>query len=240
MKRHTDYLTKRKIKPEYGTAVDHVSEPIKDKETIYKIHDWFLYNHKYRDNMMFMIGIYTGLRISDILNLKIRDVIDPVTLPERIYKVEMVLVEKKTRKKRIIHIHEKVSEAIELYLKTLPSWWVCEADDYLFQPTDSPRYASCMQAHQKPGHPIDDSSAARAFNQPFEALNINIKHGTHTMRKTFAYHVLTAVEDPIQRTRRLEVLQKMFNHSSPRITLEYAGITKEEVDSIYENLDYEL
>ena len=55
--------------------------------------------------------------------------------------------------------------------------------------------------------------------------------GTHLMRKTFAYHYLTGAAD---RSRALEQLMLLLGHSSPRITLSYAGITEDELRDAYE------
>jgi integrase len=40
--------------------------------------------------------------------------------------------------------------------------------------------------------------------------------GTHTLRKTFGYHFY-------QQTKDVAMLQEIFNHSSPAITLKYIG-----------------
>ena len=48
------------------------------------------------------------------------------------------------------------------------------------------------------------------------------KFGTHTMRKTFGYHHYKKYKD-------IAMLQKIFNHSSPMITLRYIGIEQEQI-----------
>ena len=54
--------------------------------------------------------------------------------------------------------------------------------------------------------------------------------GTHTMRKTFGYHAYKMGMD-------LSVIQKLLNHSSPAITLSYIGITRDDLDNVYLNLN---
>ena len=54
------------------------------------------------------------------------------------------------------------------------------------------------------------------------------KFGTHTMRKTFGYHHYKKFKD-------VAMLQKIFNHSSPEITLRYIGIEQDEIDESYTN-----
>lgn len=50
-------------------------KPIKDKEVLNQFASELLKNkHGQRDYIIFVFGIFTGLRISDILNLKVDDV----------------------------------------------------------------------------------------------------------------------------------------------------------------------
>jgi len=57
---------------------------------------------------------------------------------------------------------------------------------------------------------------------------IKEKVGTHTMRKTFGYHHYKKFKD-------IAMLQKIFNHSSPSITLRYIGIEQDQIDESYVN-----
>lgn len=54
------------------------------------------------------------------------------------------------------------------------------------------------------------------------------KFGTHTMRKTFGYHHYKKYND-------LAMLQKIFNHSSPVVTLRYIGIEQDQINESYVN-----
>ena len=48
------------------------------------------------------------------------------------------------------------------------------------------------------------------------------------MRKTFGYHHYKQFKDVV-------ILQKIFNHSSPQITLRYIGIEQDQIDYSYSN-----
>ncbi|HNZ54779.1 MAG TPA: tyrosine-type recombinase/integrase, partial [bacterium] len=48
--------------------------------------------------------------------------------------------------------------------------------------------------------------------------------GTHTLRKTFGYHFY-------QKTKDVALLQNIFNHSAPSVTLRYIGINQDIIDS---------
>ena len=60
---------------------------------------------------------------------------------------------------------------------------------------------------------------------------------THTLRKTFCYHQMLMSNND---TRKLYLLQQMLNHSSLAQTLDYIGITSEEIAEAYLNLNLGL
>lgn len=89
-------------------------QPIRDKE---KIEDmkWALKRFCFeRDYIMFLIGINTGLRVGDILKLKVRQVKG---------KKRIVIQEGKTKKARTIYLNQIYVE-IQNYIKGLDSGWL--------------------------------------------------------------------------------------------------------------------
>ena len=54
--------------------------------------------------------------------------------------------------------------------------------------------------------------------------------GTHTMRKTFGYHSFKMGHD-------LSQIQSLLNHSSQKETLRYIGITRDQLDKVYEKIN---
>ena len=77
---------------------------------------------------------------------------------------------------------------------------------------------------------LDRSQVYRFINNTCKNLNIALNVGTHTMRKTFGYHHYKQNHDVV-------LLQKIFNHSSPSITMRYIGIAQEELDESYINFE---
>ena len=75
---------------------------------------------------------------------------------------------------------------------------------------------------------MDRITAYRLLNRVCNLMNLDIKIGTHTLRKTFGYHFYKQYKDVV-------MLQKIFNHSNPAITLRYIGIEQDEVYKSYEN-----
>ncbi len=68
-------------------------QPIRDPEYI-RVIKKFLFDWNYRNYMLFLVGINSGLRISDILQLKVSDTKKPY----------FNVVEKKTKKARRIEM----------------------------------------------------------------------------------------------------------------------------------------
>ena len=77
--------------------------------------------------------------------------------------------------------------------------------------------------------PLTTSSVNNLVKSWCRSVNLKGNYGAHTLRKTFGY---------IQRVVYgvgFEVLAKRFNHSNPRITMRYLGITDAEVNGILLN-----
>ena len=68
----------------------------------------------------------------------------------------------------------------------------------------------------------------RIINDACSEAGVEYKVGTHTLRKTFGYHHYQKFKDVV-------VLQKIFNHFSPQVTLRYIGIDQDMIDESYNN-----
>ena len=77
-------------------------------------------------------------------------------------------------------------------------------------------------------HRLDRVTAYYLIRDACEKAGLNEKIGTHSMRKTFGYHHYQQFKDVV-------LLQKIFNHSSPQITLRYIGIEQEQIYDSYNN-----
>ena len=73
---------------------------------------------------------------------------------------------------------------------------------------------------------MDRIQAYRVIKKACNKINPHLNVGTHTMRKTFAYHHYKRFKD-------IAILQKIFNHSSPTTTLRYIGIEQDEINHFY-------
>lgn len=182
-------------------------QPIRDLkkiETIKKL----LKQQSLRDYCLFVIGINSGLRISDLLKLTISDVLDGNKLKDRIR-----LREKKTNKFKDFPLSDKSKSALKEYLKTRKY----KENEPLFISRKNKGFLLRQQAY-------------KIINNVAHEVGIKEKIGTHTLRKTFGYHAYNNGYD-------ITLIQKLFNHSSPSVTLRYIGITQDEMDDVYLSLD---
>lgn len=205
-------------------AEDHTSEPIKSTEDIARISAYLVEKERYRDNMLFIVGINFGLRVSDLIQLRFNQLIND----DFTFRTTFPVLEKKTRntrkvqKNRYITINEAVMEAVELYLKHTPR----KLDDYMFR--------SESNHGINENKPMSRMSVDRILKEVTQTLDIDVKVATHTLRKTFGYHqMVMSGNDP----RKLLLLQKIFGHSSSVQTLDYIGITREEIEDAYLGLN---
>ena len=206
-------------------AIDHSADPIKSMDDIFRISQYLISRRRYRDNMLFILGINFGLRISDLRVLRFANLInDNLT-----FKDTFPVFERKTRntrKKRMnryITVNAAVMEAVTLYLENTEN--VC-LSDYMFRSESNNGYQENI--------PMTIQSVNRILTGIAKELNLPIHMSSHTLRKTFCYHqMLMSHNDP----RKLMLLQKMLNHSTPAQTLEYIGITSEEIEDAYQKLN---
>lgn len=206
-------------------APEHAAEPIKSMDDILKISSYLIENKRFRDNMLFIVGINFGLRVSDFRVLRFSHLInDNLT-----FKDSFPVFEKKTRntrkkkKNRYITINDAVIEAVTLYLENTPG---VHLSDYMFR--------SISNRGVNSGNPLSIKSIDRILKGISDELSISSKVSTHSLRKTFGYHQMVMSGND---HRKLLLLQKIFNHSSPAQTLDYIGITGEEIEEAYRELN---
>lgn len=183
---------------------------LKDKKQI-ELLKKVLRSDNMRDYLLFTMGINVGLRISDLLSLRLSDILNTNSK----VKDKITIIEGKTNKVRTLTINKSASTAIKEYVSTLDNY---DMDWFLFKSRKgSNRSISRVQAWQV----LSDSAKLAGIKEPI---------GTHTLRKTFGYWSYKQGID-------ITLLQKVFGHSSPAITLRYIGITQEDIRDVYNNLN---
>ena len=177
-------------------------EPIRDKELISDIAD-YLREKSERNYVMFMFGIYSGLRISDTLKFKVRDIRD------RDY---IIIREQKTRKERRFPINDELKPILRDYVEGKKDY------EYLFK------------SRKGKNEPITRQQAYNILQDAADTFDL-YAIGTHTLRKTFGYHMYQQTHDAV-------TIQRILNHSDISITLRYIGINQEAQDSTMKKLSF--
>ena len=171
-------------------------QPIRDLSKIEEMKN-ILKRQCYRNYFLFTLGINIGLRISDILKLRVKDVKG---------KTHIVITEKKTGKTKRHKINNSLQHEISQYIKGMKD------ENYLF-----------ASRNGQGAKPISRVRAYMILNEAARDVGLN-EIGTHTLRKTMGYHFYSKTKD-------VALLQEIFNHSAPSITLKYIGINQDIIDS---------
>ncbi len=177
-------------------------EPIKDPEVIKDVEN-YLRQKSDRDALLFLYGIYSGFRISDILPMRVRDVKG---------KEVFVVREQKRGKLRNIPIHKNLKRELDKYVR--------ERKDY----------EVLFKSRKGTNKPITRQQAYRILNDAGKKFGLALV-GTHTMRKTFGYHLY-------QQTKDIVLVQEVLGHSSPEITKRYIGLTQQSINDAIRRLSF--
>ncbi|MDR1084146.1 MAG: tyrosine-type recombinase/integrase [Deltaproteobacteria bacterium] len=160
-----------------------------------------------RNACYFVLGVNTALRIGDVLNLTLADVLDSAGQ----IKALITLKEEKTGKTHTVPINPAVHKALKEYLK------VRSAERGPMLP-NSPLLLS-----NKGLKPITRQRAHQIIAEAGRTVGLP-DLGTHSLRKTFGYHMYQ------KSGRNVGMIQKMLNHSQSGTTLRYIGVEREEID----------
>lgn len=146
-----------------------IVEPIKKKEDIEQFAN-YLFKTSFKFYVIFILGINTGLRVSDILNLKVEDVKN---------KDRVFIREQKTGKNKQFPLNKKLQKLLKDYLKTIDN------------ESNMPIFIG------ERGDKLHRSIVYRALNEAKDKCKMKISIGTHTMRKTFGYHFYKKYNDVV-------------------------------------------
>ena len=139
--------------------------------------------------------------------LRISDILN-LNVSDVFEKQYIQILEKKTGKFKKFPINSKLKPMLDGFIKD--------------RECNEPLFLSVF--HNR----MERTQYYRILNRACEKAGIDSRIGTHTLRKTFGYH-------HYQKFRDVAILQKIFNHSSPAVTLRYIGIDQDMIDESYNN-----
>lgn len=190
-------------------------EPIRDKKKIAQIKNQLRGEKRYRDLLLFVVGINTALRVSDLLTLHIGDFIDAQgDVVDRFW-----LREAKRGKRNEVIINDSIRETLRELLVAYPTL------------PDDPAHSLFFNTKSDDFHdPIKRGQAWKFIAGICEDVGLRGNFGTHTLRKTWGYHArLNGVD--------LALIMHKLNHNSLAYTKRYLGITDDELADVARRLN---
>ena len=164
---------------------------------------------EYKFCLLISIGVFTGLRISDLLKLRFSQFESDI----------LTIQEQKTKKTRRIKINSDLKEIVSRVRNRMV---VTDTDQYIFLN----RYGT---------KPIDKSYVNVKLKEIVKRYGINIDGNisSHLFRKTLGNRVLRLNN---YSNESVILLMELFGHSSPAITKRYLGLREREIHDVYDSL----
>lgn len=185
------------------------TQPIRDKKQLKALSDYYLKKGQIRNYALIVMGVYTALRISDLLRLKWSDVYDE---ERQRFRTHITITEKKTGKNKTIALNKQALSALRLCFPHRRS-------EFIFA------------SNRKDGRAISRIQAWRIIHTAVVAVGVDGKISCHSLRKTWGYHAWSSGDvSPV-------VIMEIYNHSSYAVTKRYLGVAQDDIDKAYQNLE---
>ena len=190
-------------------------EPIRDRKKISQIKNLLRGQERFRDLLLFVVGINTALRISDLLDLQITHFLDDQGKIRQLFWIK----EKKRGKRQEVVINESIREALEEYLAAYPGIGENQKNFIFFNPKNN-NYS----------RPIKRGQGWKFITSICREVGLRGNFGTHSLRKTWGYHArMTGVD--------LALIMHKLNHNSIAYTKRYLGVTDDKLQAVAQRLN---
>ena len=159
--------------------------------------------------LLIAIGIFTGLRISDLLKLRFSQ-----------FESEILTIqEQKTNKTRRIKINPDLKQVVSRIKEKMV---ISDTDQFIFLN----KYGTKA---------IDKSYVNVKLKSIFRKYNVSIEGNvsSHLFRKTLGNRVLRLNN---YSNKSVVLLMELFGHSSPAVTKRYLGLREQEILDVYDSL----
>lgn len=202
---------------------DRTTSPLYDTAMIEKIKQYFLTKHyrvdklRYRNYAFFVCGMHLMLREGDLLHLRIKHVVNVNPDGSYFFRPGFAMYMGKTGQRIEIPFSSAVKEAISQMLdRELP---ITNPDKALFY-----NYLT--------GEPLSPQEGRKIFREALLAVGYKGHTGTHTMRKTGAWHLYRALVAE-GNADALRIIQQVLGHQDGRSTQYYLRITQAETTDAF-------
>jgi integrase len=190
-------------------------DPIRNRKKIAQIKNLLRGKKRYRDLLLFVVGVNSALRISDLLQLRINHFLDE----QGKVKQRFWIKEQKRGKRHEVVVNASIREALDEYLLAFP---VIGEDRNNFVFFNSKAY-DCSDS-------IKRGQAWKIITSICREVGLSGNFGTHSLRKTWGYHARMQGVD-------LALIMHKLNHESLAYTKRYLGITDDELQAVSQRLN---
>lgn len=156
-----------------------------------------------RDTLIIELLYATGVRVSELVNIKIKD----INREEKLIKVLG-----KGNKERIVIYNNHTKKALDTYLKDGYNYFNKKSSEYLIL--------------NKNGNKLSERYIREIINKKVSQASLDIKISPHTLRHTFATDILENGAD-------LMTVKELLGHESLNTTSIYTHITNEQIKKTY-------
>jgi integrase len=191
----------------------HACRPLNSREYRNVLANFHGYFSK-RNRLLFVLGCKTGFRVSELLSIRVRDILqDSGRLMDRVTVAAANMKAKK--RSRTIALHPDVRPPLRAWLHELRQAGYFERDTFLFK------------ARQGGNRPISRVAAWKILKRVYRDLGMEGVLATHTLRKTFAARVFRHAHRDVLKT------QAALGHESLDNTARYLqSIDQKAVDRL--------
>lgn len=182
-------------------------EPIRDQKKIAQIKNQLRGQRRYRDLLLFVVGINTAFRISDLLSLRVEHFLDE----NQQIRQRFWIKEKKRGKRQEVVIKKSIRKTLNEYLGTYPEI-IRDQTNFIFFSTKDNHFKK----------PIKQRQAWKTITTICHQVGLRGNFDTHSLRKTWGYHARMQGVD-------LALIMHKLNHESIAYTKRYLGITDEKI-----------
>jgi len=167
-----------------------------------KVADVIYKNTNIKHRCMLMLAYSAGVRVSEIVNLKISDIDSK--------RMTIFISRAKGKKDRIVTLSQKLLTELRKYYKEY------KPGEFLFEGQRNKQYAV--------------RSVQEVFSKAKINAGIKSKGGIHTLRHSYATHLLEAGTD-------IRYIQELLGHNSINTTLRYTHVSIKTIRNIKSPLD---
>ncbi|MBI5240512.1 MAG: tyrosine-type recombinase/integrase [Elusimicrobia bacterium] len=165
-----------------------------------------------RDRALFLLGVRSGFRVSELLSVRVQNVLDASgAVAERVY-VQRRSMKGRTCGRAVV-LHPEARAAIGAWISELREAGALNAAAPLFV------------SRKGDSQPIGRVQAWRVLRMAYSAAGVSGKLGTHAMRKTFAARVYELLGHDLVKT------QRALGHASVNSTVAYLSFAEQDIEA---------